>query len=220
MITAPGVLLNDNDLNTDILTVLSRTNTLNGKLYFIQNGRFLYKPDLGFSGNDSFTRTISYGNGGQANVNVLIKVNRNPEGADAYFSVAAGGNLGSPYPGLLTNAIDPDGDPLTICDNSNPTNPKVETSHTIDIENSSKHNYFHEDNPNFMVPITLEDHSFDLFTKHDPGPRHITPATSESHHVLRLSTQSFWTKEIDPSPPFWSEFKPYCATVEQNCQQL
>jgi hypothetical protein len=125
VISAPGVLSNDDDLNNDVLTIISNTNTLNGQLDLTPSGSFVYKPDLGFSGNDSFKYTISDGKGGQADANVIIKVNRNPEAADDYYSIPEGGNLVMAPPGLLVNDIDLDGDPLTICDNSNPTNGQV-----------------------------------------------------------------------------------------------
>jgi hypothetical protein len=69
-----AVLGNDADADGDILTVSSTTPPAGGALAINTNGIFLYMPDPGFSGSDSFTYTISDGNGGTDTATVRITV--------------------------------------------------------------------------------------------------------------------------------------------------
>lgn len=55
LISAPGVLANDNDPNRDPLTAVLRTAPANGTLILNANGSFQYRPRAGFSGIDRFT---------------------------------------------------------------------------------------------------------------------------------------------------------------------
>lgn len=58
----------------DPLTVSSFTNPANGTLVLGPDGRFTYTPDSTFTGNDSFTYTISDGDGGSHFATVTITV--------------------------------------------------------------------------------------------------------------------------------------------------
>lgn len=122
VIRAPGILQNDVDLNGDNLRVVSNGNTFNGQLDVMADGSFVYKPNDNFSGTDSFTYTVSDGEGGEGKANVFIKVNRNPEGGDDFYNIGEGDKLGIPPPGLLINDVDPDGDDLNVCGNTKTSN--------------------------------------------------------------------------------------------------
>ncbi|MEM9136170.1 MAG: DUF4347 domain-containing protein, partial [Cyanobacteria bacterium P01_F01_bin.42] len=62
---AGGVLANDSDSDGgDTLTAAIATEPSNGTVTLNDNGSFTYTPDAGFSGSDSFTYTVSDGNGG------------------------------------------------------------------------------------------------------------------------------------------------------------
>jgi gliding motility-associated-like protein/uncharacterized repeat protein (TIGR01451 family) len=76
-IDAPGVLVNDSDVDLDPLFVLSSDNTsVNGGIINMEsNGTFSYSPPAGFSGVDTFTYIVSDANGGSAEVTVTITVN-------------------------------------------------------------------------------------------------------------------------------------------------
>ncbi len=50
-----GVLTNDSDADGDVLTAQLITGTTNGILNFSADGSFTYKPNVGFSGMDTFT---------------------------------------------------------------------------------------------------------------------------------------------------------------------
>ncbi|HSG24548.1 MAG TPA: S8 family serine peptidase, partial [Anaerolineales bacterium] len=54
-VAAPGVLLNDSDLNGDALTASLVTGPSNGTLTLNSDGSFTYTPDSNFNGSDSFT---------------------------------------------------------------------------------------------------------------------------------------------------------------------
>ena len=84
VISAPGVLANDSDLNGDTLSVAQvLTNVSNGTLVWNSNGSFTYTPNAAFVGTDSFTYQVSDGNGGlaQATVNITVEDPNALEGA-------------------------------------------------------------------------------------------------------------------------------------------
>ena len=66
-VAAPGVLLNDQDLDGDPLTVVQVTDPGHGQLTLESNGSFVYRPEANWFGTDSFTYKV---NDGQADSNV------------------------------------------------------------------------------------------------------------------------------------------------------
>jgi VCBS repeat-containing protein len=56
-VIAPGVLGNDTDADNDTLTavVAANSNPAHGSLSLNSNGAFVYTPDMGFVGSDSFS---------------------------------------------------------------------------------------------------------------------------------------------------------------------
>jgi len=67
------VLSNDSDVDSDILTVDSVTQGTNGSVS--NNGSYVtYTPALGFNGTDSFSYTVSDGNGGTDTATVSVTV--------------------------------------------------------------------------------------------------------------------------------------------------
>jgi hypothetical protein len=69
-----AVLANDTDVDSDTLSVESLTQPSNGSV--TNNGADVtYTPDADFNGSDSFTYTISDGNGGTDSATVIITVN-------------------------------------------------------------------------------------------------------------------------------------------------
>src|SRR5262245_3688407 len=61
IVGAPGVLANDSDADGDTLTVAQFTQPPHGEVSLIENGRFTYMPDPGYTGNDSFTYRVTDG---------------------------------------------------------------------------------------------------------------------------------------------------------------
>jgi len=76
IVAAPGVLLNDFDVDGDLLTVVvpPETDVSNGTLTLYTDGSFEYMPDLGFSGIDSFTYKANDGALDSNIVTVTIEV--------------------------------------------------------------------------------------------------------------------------------------------------
>ncbi|HCO21568.1 MAG TPA: hypothetical protein DIT97_00280, partial [Gimesia maris] len=60
-VTPAGVLANDIDADGDFLETTLVTSTSNGTLTFNSLGQFIYTPDVGFVGTDSFTYKVSDG---------------------------------------------------------------------------------------------------------------------------------------------------------------
>ena len=70
-----NLLANDSDPDLgDTITVIGNTVPANGLVNVSSNGQFVYTPNESFSGTDSFTYTISDGNGGTDNANVVFTV--------------------------------------------------------------------------------------------------------------------------------------------------
>ena len=71
---APGVLGNDGDADGDDLTAVLETDVSSGTLLLSANGSFLYTPNLGFVGTDSFTYRADDGLASSAPITVTLEV--------------------------------------------------------------------------------------------------------------------------------------------------
>jgi hypothetical protein len=84
-VNAPGVLGNDSDPDGDTLSIRLVTGVTNGSLTLNQNGSFLYKPNAGFTGSDSFEyrATDGVGESNVAKVKIVVEpLNYIPEAVD------------------------------------------------------------------------------------------------------------------------------------------
>lgn len=105
---------NDTDPNNDPLTITAKTDGANGTVAIISAGTQLtYTPNTGYTGADSFTYTISDGQGGTdtATVSVTVTANAAPVAANDSISTALNTALTFDPRG---NDSDTDGDTLTI----------------------------------------------------------------------------------------------------------
>jgi VCBS repeat-containing protein len=122
-----NVLANDSDPDGNPLSVASVTQPANGSAVNNGDGTVTYTPNADFNGADSFTYTISDGNGGTdtATVNVTVNpVNDAPTAADDAYTTPKNTMLVVGAPGVLQNDADVDGDTLTavlVSDASNGT---------------------------------------------------------------------------------------------------
>ena len=75
-VDAPGVLGNDTNVDDDIVTVGSYTQPANGSVTLNTDGSFVYTPDLGFHGTDSFTyrSTDSHLPSNAATVTIVVQL--------------------------------------------------------------------------------------------------------------------------------------------------
>jgi VCBS repeat-containing protein len=119
------LLVNDNDVDNDALSITGATSPASGTLTTVTEG-FSYVPNAGFSGADSFSYTISDGRGGTATATVTITVggplppNTPPVANDDSFSTNEDTVL-SAVIGVLFNDTDAENNPLTAALVTGPT---------------------------------------------------------------------------------------------------
>ncbi|MBL8391325.1 MAG: cadherin-like domain-containing protein, partial [Candidatus Accumulibacter sp.] len=115
-IAEPGVLDGDADADGDPLSVTSVNVTgLQGSVVQQLDGSFSFTPNAGFTGQTSFSYTVSDGFGGFDTGTVSIDVsNTAPVADDESYSVHAGQTLDIATPGVLDGDTDADGDPLSV----------------------------------------------------------------------------------------------------------
>jgi Domain of unknown function (DUF4347)/Bacterial Ig domain/RTX calcium-binding nonapeptide repeat (4 copies) len=120
---ATGVLSNDTDANSDALTATVVTGPTKGTIVLNPTGDFIYTPQAGFVGTDSFTYTVSDGTDANTlptTVNINI-TNSAPIAQPDNYSVARNQVLNVTAPGFLSNDSDADLDPLSAVLLTSPT---------------------------------------------------------------------------------------------------
>lgn len=123
-------LLIDDLLETDnvlasTLTIESFTMPTNGDLIQQDDGSFVYTPNPGFIGFDSYEYTAVDGLGGShiGTVNIIVEpLNDSPIASDDIFNVIQGGEIRIDPSDILANDVDPEGDRLMIETCSEPLN--------------------------------------------------------------------------------------------------
>ncbi|MBI2375884.1 MAG: tandem-95 repeat protein, partial [Deltaproteobacteria bacterium] len=111
-VAAPGVLANDSGSS---LTATLVSGPSHGALVLDPSGAFVYKPDPSFQGGrDSFVYSIDSGRS-LATVTIdVIGINEAPSIDDQEFTTQEDVLLTLAAPGLLSQARDPEGDPLVV----------------------------------------------------------------------------------------------------------
>ena len=118
-----NVLANDSDPDGDTLTIATVSTPVHGSASIVGN-RINYTPTAGYSGNDTFTYSVSDGKGGSATATVSITItpaapaNRPPIAQNDTYTIAQDSSANSLN--VLANDSDPDGDALTIATTSTP----------------------------------------------------------------------------------------------------
>jgi YD repeat-containing protein len=109
---------NDSDGDSDPLTISAKTNGAHGTVAINSGASLTFTPTTNYTGSDSFTYTISDGQGGTANatVSVTVAANSAPDAVNDSVSIetplGSGAQTVNVY--VLTNDTDPDGHTLTI----------------------------------------------------------------------------------------------------------
>jgi len=114
-----NVLSNDSDVDGDTLSAVVVTPPTNGTLALNSNGAFTYSPNANYHGPDSFTYSISDGNGGSATATAAItvtSVNDAPVANGQSITTAE-----DTAKAITLTASDVDGDALTFSIVTGPT---------------------------------------------------------------------------------------------------
>ncbi len=122
-----GVLDNDSDADAgDVLTVSSKTDGTKGTVTINPDGTVTYTPNPGFTGSDTFTYSVSDGNGGEdtAIVTVYVGINAPPIAVDDDYSTEEDTTLTVTAPGIMSNDSDVDGT-ITSAKTTDPSNGSV-----------------------------------------------------------------------------------------------
>ena len=93
-ISSPGVLGNDYDANNDTMNANLVKYVTHGDVTINPNGSFIYIPDTGYTGNDSFTYRANDGTSYSNTVIVIISVN-DSGGSGGDDNIPTGGDGGS-----------------------------------------------------------------------------------------------------------------------------
>jgi len=115
-VSAPGVLSNDTDPESEPLTAVLNQNVQHGTLSLNANGSFTYTPTSGYSGSDQFSYYANDGHQNSPSTTVTITVtaaNDAPVAVNDAYTTAEDTLLSVTAPGVLTNDTDVDGNPLT-----------------------------------------------------------------------------------------------------------
>ncbi|MGY5850431.1 Ig-like domain-containing protein, partial [Salegentibacter sp. F14] len=127
-VTAPGVLDNDTDAESDPLTAVLVDSPQNGTLTLNSDGSFTYEPNAGYSGPDSFTYKANDGadDSNAATVSITVNAvtppNTAPVAYDDNYSVDQDDVLNVTAPGVLDNDTDAENDALTVIVEDTPQN--------------------------------------------------------------------------------------------------
>lgn len=122
------VLSNDTDPDNDLLTLIDSTNGTNGTVSF-SDSAITYKPNAGFSGEDSFSYTITDGHGHTAIGQVKVTVGAAPNRAPTAVTDTVTTNYGAVITiNALSNDTDPENDTLTVTGNTQASNGTVTRS--------------------------------------------------------------------------------------------
>ena len=112
-----NVLANDSDLDGHALSIASSTSPSHGTLTLnATTGAFTYTPNANYNGADSFTYTVSDGNGGNDTALVSITVNAvndAPVAVNDAYATNEDTVLYVAAPGVLANDTDVEGSPIT-----------------------------------------------------------------------------------------------------------
>ena len=141
--SAPGVLTNDTDPESDPITAVLVSGPAHGTLTLNSDGSFTYTPSSNYNGPDSFTYKANDGtnSGNTATASITVNaVNDTPVANDDAYSTDEDVVLNQSAPGVLSNDTDIDGNSLTailVSDVSNGTltlNSDGSFSYTPDVD--------------------------------------------------------------------------------------
>jgi VCBS repeat-containing protein len=149
VVSGPGVLSNDTDLDGDSLTATLASGPAHGTLTLTANGGFTYTPVSNYFGADAFTYQANDGqtNSGAATVTLTItNVNHAPVAVNDSYGLYKNGWLVVSGPGVLSNDTDLDGDTFTATLVSGPAHGTLSLNANGGFSYTPVSNYFGADN--------------------------------------------------------------------------
>ena len=149
-----NVLANDSDIDKDKLTIKSFTTPKYGKVVKNDKEELIYTPNENYNGSDSFSYTISDGNGAEASAKVAIKINSINDAPIAKDDEAKTNQNEKILIDVLANDSDIDGDKISISEISTP--PKYGEAKIIEnkIEYTPNKDYNGEDSFSYTIKDT------------------------------------------------------------------
>jgi hypothetical protein len=118
-VSAPGVLGNDFDADSDHLNAVQISGPSHGRLWLTYDGSFVYTPDTGYAGPDSFDYKVF--DGAQYSQPMTVGINVNAPNPNANPDTVTAHGI-TPVPiAVLANDSDPTNYPLTVTDWTQPS---------------------------------------------------------------------------------------------------
>lgn len=145
------VLANDSDPDGDALTLLSLGSPLHGTAVRNSDQTVTYTPDPNFAGEDSFSYTVSDGNGGSSNALVVVTVIGEREAPVANDDAATTPEDQPLVVSVLANDSDPDGDELRVVAVSSPSHGTASLEGTKAVRYVPAPNFFGSDTFTYTV---------------------------------------------------------------------
>src|SRR5439155_109352 len=148
-VAAPGVLINDSDVDGDTLDAVLVTQPTHGSLTLNSNGSFSYSPAANYNGTDNFTYKANDGqaDSGIATVSITIRgANDTPVAVNDSYTTSEETTLNVAAPGVLANDSDVDGDTLSAILVSQPTHGTLTLNSNGSFSYSPAANYNGTDN--------------------------------------------------------------------------
>ena len=124
-VPAPALLSNDTDPDGDPLTAIKVTNPAHGTVAIAVRGGFIYTPNAGFAGSDTFTYKARDGSLDSNVATVTITVTALPTASNDAYTTNQGQILTVAAPGVLGNDTSPGGSSLTAIKVTNPASGTV-----------------------------------------------------------------------------------------------
>jgi hypothetical protein len=115
-VAAPGVIVNDSDVDGDTLSATVLATPSHGTLVLAPSGAFTYTPAANFNGSDIFSYQVDDGHAGSAAAYVrltIVSVLDTPVAVSDSFTTNEDAVLTVAPPGVLANDTDGDGDALS-----------------------------------------------------------------------------------------------------------
>ena len=145
-----NVLTNDSDADNDSLSVVSVSNPEHGSVTKNSDNTITYTPHNNYNGSDSFSYTISDGNGAEASATVNITVNAVNDAPTAQDDSAKTDEDEKVTIDVLANDSDIDGDTLTIKSITSPNHGSAKVVNSK-IEYTPDSGYSGDDSFNYTI---------------------------------------------------------------------